>query len=330
MSPVELQKTLKRTLKAGLPVLIKGAPGVGKSDIVASAAADAGYDLLISHPVVSDPTDFKGLPGIVEGKAEFLPYGDLRALVTAKRPTVAFLDDLGQAPAVVQAAAMQLILARRVNGHAVSPKVVFIAATNRRQDRAGVTGILEPVKSRFAAILELVPSVDDWCAWALAHDVPEEVVAFIRFRPNLLLDTNPSPDIVNRPCPRTITYAGRLFAAGLRSLEVLAGAVGNGFAAEFLAFVATWADMPDIEDILSGPKTAPVPDASKIGLLYALATCLAGRADVETRAAICQYAARLPKEFSVLLIRDALRNYPQLAECRAYAAWAAENQDVLL
>ena len=68
-----------------------------------------------------------------------------------------FLDDLGQAPMSVQAAAMQLILARRINGFKISDKVIFMAATNRREDKAGVTGILEPVKSRFAWIVELVP-----------------------------------------------------------------------------------------------------------------------------------------------------------------------------
>jgi len=59
------------------PVLIKGAPGIGKSDIMAQVAQEVNADLIIMHPVVSDPTDYKGLPGIVEGQAEFLPYGEL-------------------------------------------------------------------------------------------------------------------------------------------------------------------------------------------------------------------------------------------------------------
>ena len=90
------------------------------------------------------------MPFVTDGQAEFLPFGDLRALIQADKDTVFFLDDLGQAPPTVQAAAMQLILARRINGHHVSDSVTFIAATNRKQDKAGVSGILEPVKSRFA------------------------------------------------------------------------------------------------------------------------------------------------------------------------------------
>jgi hypothetical protein len=57
---------------------------------------------------------------------------------------------------------MQLILARRVNSFTLPDCVSFVAASNRRQDKAGVTGILEPVKSRFATILEVSPDLDDW------------------------------------------------------------------------------------------------------------------------------------------------------------------------
>ncbi len=124
------------------------------------------------HPVVSDPTDFKGLPGIIGDKAEFLPFGDLRQMIEADKPTIVFLDDLGQAPAVVQAACMQLLLARQINGKKISGHIVFIAATNRREDRAGVTGILEPVKSRFKTILDLEVSADEWTEWAFKNNMP--------------------------------------------------------------------------------------------------------------------------------------------------------------
>ncbi len=215
MKPSQLQELLKTTIPAGLPVMVKGAPGVGKSDIIAQACGAADADLIIEHPVVADPTDFKGLPFATNGKAEFLPFGSLRQLISAKKRTVFFLDDLGQAPVAVQAACMQLILARRINGHTVSDKVTFVAATNRRTDRAGVTGILEPVKSRFASIVELEPNLNDWVAWALKADMPTELIAFIRFRPGLLHDFKPTNEMKNTPCPRTVANVGRLMLTGI-------------------------------------------------------------------------------------------------------------------
>ena len=90
---------------------------------------------------------------------------------------------------------MQLILARQVNGHKISDKVIFIAATNRRQDRAGVTGILEPVKSRFATIIQLDVDADIWIEWAFENDMPAELIGFIHFRPSLLHKDETTSDI---------------------------------------------------------------------------------------------------------------------------------------
>ena len=83
MKASQLKETLAYAIKNKLPVLIKGAPGTGKSDLVAQACHDAGANLIISHPVVSDPTDFKGLPFPVADKDEatFLPFGDLLRLI---------------------------------------------------------------------------------------------------------------------------------------------------------------------------------------------------------------------------------------------------------
>jgi len=328
MYPKELKEVLLKTVRAGLPVLIKGAPGIGKSDIVHQVANKLEMDILVSHPVVSDPTDFKGLPGIVDGKAEFLPFGDLRALITAKRPTIAFLDDLGQAPAVVQAAAMQLILARRVNGHKVSDKVVFIAATNRRQDKAGVTGILEPVKSRFATILELEANADDWIEWAIDNQMPPELIGFIHFRPALLNSEEATADIVNHPCPRTIAYCGALINAGLDSLEVLSGAVGEGCASELVGFLKIYKSLPNISAILLDPKNAEIPtDPASI---YAVVSALVEKASEDNADRIIRYSNRLPIDFNVLLVRAMIRKEPKVQNTKGFIDWASRNQDVLL
>jgi hypothetical protein len=204
---------LSRYIEARIPVMLTGAPGVGKSSIVEAAAQAAGYDLILSHPVVSDPTDAKGLPWPAKDgeSASFLPFGELAQAIKATKPTVWFLDDLGQASPAVQASFMQLLLARQVNGHKLPDCVTFIAATNRRTDRAGVSGILTPVLSRFGAIIGIEANVDDWTRWALQAGMPAELVSFIRFRPNLLhvFDPQKANDMENFPCPRTWEYAGR-------------------------------------------------------------------------------------------------------------------------
>ena len=172
MKPSQLIQFLSSAIQARLPILITGAPGVGKTSISEQVAHLTDSDFVVSHPVVEDPTDAKGLPWPDKaGKtATFLPFGELARVLNAKKQTIWMINDLGQATPAVQASYMQWILARRVNNHVLSEHVSIIAATNRRTDRAGVQGLLEPVKSRFASIVSLETDLDDWCEWACEED----------------------------------------------------------------------------------------------------------------------------------------------------------------
>lgn len=314
MKPSQLSKLLSETIKAGLPVLITGAPGIGKSDIVAKAAADAGADMILSHPVVADPTDAKGLPWVSKDSesATFLPFGDLDRAIKADKLTVWFLDDLGQASQAVQASFMQLLLAREVNGHRISDHVVFVAATNRRTDRAGVSGILEPVKSRFATIVELEPDLDDWCNWAFANDISPKLIAFLRFKANLLCDFQPEADLTQSPVPRTWSHVSKLLTLSLDETTLrtsIAGAVGEGAATEFVAFMELYKNLPSIDAILMDPEGSDIP--TEPATLYAVTAGLAQKANPENFGRIAKYAERLMDsnhgEFAALLVRDSHR-----------------------
>src|SRR3979490_2181701 len=119
VKPSQLRAILAKTIPAKFPVLITGAPGIGKTECESLACAEANADNLVMHPVVKDPTDFKGMPWVTEGGAAFTPFAALQALINASKLTVCFLDDLGQATPAVQAAAMQLILGRHIDGHRI-------------------------------------------------------------------------------------------------------------------------------------------------------------------------------------------------------------------
>lgn len=329
MTPKQLSSFLSRAIPARLPILITGSPGIGKSDIVAQAAEVAKADLILSHPAVADPTDAKGLPWPVAGKdhATFLPFGELYQAIQATKPTVWFLDDLGQASPAVQASFMQLLLARRVNGHKLPDWVSFVAATNRRTDKAGVTGILEPVKSRFASIVELEPNLDDWCNWAIGAGIPSTLLAFMRFRPDMLSAFKPSADLVNCPSPRTWSHVAKLEALQLPSQvenSAFAGAVGEGGAVEYLAFRKMAASLVSVDQILLNPGTAPLP--SKPNELYAVSVALASKANEQNFGRVVQYAERLhgaqKGEFSALIMRDSVRRQPKVVNCDSYIKMA--------
>ncbi|MGF6768578.1 hypothetical protein P3T18_001048 [Paraburkholderia sp. GAS199] len=324
INPSQLGQLLSAYIPNGLPVLITGSPGIGKSDIVAQAARDAGHELLISHPVVEDPTDSKGLPfPSADGNAaKFLPFGDLQRAMNAAVPTVWFLDDLGQASPAVQAAKMQLLLARRIGEHELPPHVTFVAATNRRSDNAGVTGILDPVISRFATVVELAPTIDDWTAWAVRNNVPPELIAFLRFRPDLLSVQKKSRDIENTPSPRTWGFVAKTMGVVPPELELIsyAGSVGEAAASELIAFLGIYRHLPSPDAILLSPDTAPIPE--KAAALYGISTALAAHSREDNFDRVLTYNDRLidagHREFAALLARDAIRRTPELQNTHAF------------
>ena len=320
LRPQQAAELVRQYLGARIPVLLTGAPGVGKSSIVEAAALAAGFDVILSHPVVSDPTDAKGLPwpGKDGESATFLPFGDLARAIHAATPTVWFLDDLGQASPAVQASYMQLLLARQVNGHKLPDCITFVAATNRRTDRAGVTGILAPVLSRFGAVIGIEPTVDDWSEWALGANMAPVLISFIRFRPDLLnvFDARRVDDMENFPCPRTWEYAGKAIQMSLPDdleFAALAGAVGEGAAIELRAFLTmVRSKLPNPDSIILDPDNAPIPD--RPDLLWAVSTALAKKATDTNCGRIFRYAERMfdsgKSEFAVLMVKDINRLCP--------------------
>ena len=325
VTPSQLVVMLSAAIPQRMPVLITGAPGVGKTDIVQQVTSELGHDLLTSHPVVSDPTDFKGLPfaNNQSTEATFLPFGDLSIAINATKPLVWFFDDLGQAPPSVQAACMQLFLARRINGHHVSEFVTFIGATNGRAHRAGVSGILEPVKSRFDSIVDLVPTIDDFCNWAFSHGIPPTMIAFLRFRPELLNAFTPTADMSNSPMPRTWNNCAKWEPLNLPQaveLAAMSGAVGEGAAVEYIAFRRMFQSLTSIDAILLDPAGCKLPTAPNE--LYATCTALASKATDVNLSRIGVYAQRLVDasrgEFAVLLMRDCIHRTPKLQYTDAF------------
>lgn len=347
MKPSQLLEVLKIGIPKQRAFLLVSSPGVGKTDIGKQASAAVDYECQIFHPVTSDPTDFKGMPWVyVKDKsqtpsAEFIPFGDLRRLLETKNPTLAFLDDLGQATPLVQAATMQLLLARRVNNHIVPDHVTFLAATNRRQDRAAVSGVLEPVKSRFMSILNLEVDVEDWLTWAAQEDIPPIIRAFIRWRPNLLHDFKATGDMTNSPSPRTVAHVAELYDDKYSAeieYELYTGAAGEGFALEFMAFAKVFRSLPNPKLILQNPSIS-LPTEPDV--LYALCGVVAHLASDQNMDKVVKLADRLADadefpdstaraEFAVLLIRDAIKHDPEVQNTRAYIEWQSRNSGVMV
>ena len=334
VTPSQLVTLLSAAIPAHKNVLITGKPGIGKTDIVSQAVAGIDWDFIVSHPVTSDPTKAEGMPWVYQTengpRAAFIPLAELELIYAATKPTVWFIDDLGQANPSTQASFMGQLHpptfnGKRiaVNGHSIPECVTILAATHGRGDRAAVSGILEPVKSRFHTIVELTPAVDDFCNWTFSHNIPATLPAFIRFRPELLCDFKPTADMSNSPNPRTwVNMIGwePLNLPHQVELAAMSGAVGDGPAAEYIAFRRMYQSLTSIDAILLDPAGCKLP--TQPNELYATCTALASKATDANLSRIGIYAQRLVDasrgEFAVLLMRDCIRRTPKLQYTDAF------------
>ena len=333
-------EVLRKMIPAKCNVMFTGAPGIGKTALIKTITKELGHDLIIFHPVISDPTDFKGMPWMFKddkGKEHcvFVPFDQLEALINATSPVVCFLDDLGQAPDAVQAAAMQLLHGGTLNGKSISKHVTFVACTNRKQDRAGVSGILEPVKSRFVGIWELVPEIEPFIQFLINEKHSPVLVAFMRHRPNWLVGGDdgwkPAADIVNQACPRTIEHLGKTIRMGfdkITSATVYAGAVGKAMGNEFFSFEQLATRLPDIDVVLANPNGAEAPKDQEA--CYAMIGALHSRMDRGNLGNIYKYIrAHFSKEMQAVFHWDVEHYNKNLIQHESYIGWAKDHGDML-
>ena len=325
LKPSLLTQALETLTDVKQPTFIWGPPGVGKSQIVAQLARARGLELRDVRAVLLDPVDLRGLPTIDKGRAkwatpDFLPRDGAGVL---------FLDELNAAPQLVQAACYQLILDRKLGEYVLPDNWCIIAAGNRDTDRAVTSRMPSALANRFVH-LEFAVDIDDWSAWAMQNDLAPEVVAFMRFRPELLHQFDPTRAEKSFPTPRSWEFVARIVASKpLPELEhaLIAGTVGEGAAAELVGFLRLFRELPSIDGILLNPDTASIPEAP--AGLYAVSTALAGRATKDNIDVITRYMARLPEEFGVLLIKLAVQKTPDIQHTKAFVKWASANAHLL-
>ena len=146
-------------VQAGVPVLLWGAPGVGKTATIKSIA---GALELLCEPVIAsvrEPADFAGLPIIREGGVTMEAPAWARRLARAGRGLL-FLDEISTAPPAVQAALLRVVLERVVGDLELPNRAAIVAAANPPEQAAGGWDLSATISRRHdeEAVSRLAPS----------------------------------------------------------------------------------------------------------------------------------------------------------------------------
>ncbi len=272
-------------LSAGVPVLLWGGPGVGKTAAVTQMVTTKGWPIEIVIASIREPSDFAGLPVVIGDGVRLAPPLWAQRLASAEQGVV-FLDELSTAPPAVQAALLRVVLERAVGDLVLPPGIRVIAAANPTEEAADGWDLAPPLANRFCH-LEWHLDARAWAHGSVAGfdtaQIPDldparfqqararqmaNIASFIAARPDQLhsLPTNDTLAGKAWPSPRSWTMAGLLLGAsemvGADASVVstlLAGCVGPTAAAQFLSW---WSEsaLPDPESVLAAPHQFQLPD----------------------------------------------------------------------
>ncbi len=327
MKAVKLSKSLEKLIESQIPVFVWGSPGIGKSSIIKQIATDKGLEFVDLRLSLLDPTDLKGIPFFDQENNEavwaspnFLP----------KNPYskgILFLDEINTAPPSVQASAYQLVLDRKVGDYELPKGWSIVAAGNHESDRGVVYRMPPPLANRFVH-LNMEVSFEDWKGWAYSNGIDSSIIAFLHYDESKLFDFDPSKNEKSFPTPRSWEYVNKVLASNMEPsllLEIISGAVGKQSATSFMSFRKVMNRLPNIEKLLSGDEVETEHESQ---VLFALVAGIISHIKKEsTKEKIdnaLKFSLTLPKEFSVMLVKDMQQNKINVEASQVWEAWVEE------
>jgi hypothetical protein len=293
-------------------------------------AARKGVKVIEFRTNIREPVDVRGVPvpDPETGTTRWYVPDELPRVDRDGENGYFFIDEINTGSTQMMAVMMQIVLDHKVGDYVFPPSWKIVAAGNRVSDRAAAQRMPTALRNRFAHIF-CVPSVEAYCKWANANDVAKELVAFVRFRRELI-HRMPRGDENTFPTPRSLTKCSKYVkvANSSRRQKLFAAHVGYDVAGELNGFIELFDSITGLDDIIANPTTAKVP--TEASQKYATFTGLARKATRANFPAIMTYADRLDAEGQMILVHDATIREPKLKETAAYSKWAVNNQDLLL
>ena len=324
MKAQDISKSLDKLIESQIPVFVWGSPGIGKSSIIKQIAVEKDLEFVDLRLSLLDPTDLKGIPFFDQKNNEavwaspnFLP----------KNPNskgILFLDEINTAPPSVQASAYQLVLDRKVGDYELPKGWSIVAAGNHESDRGVVYRMPPPLANRFVH-LNMEVNFEDWKEWAYDNGINSSIIAFLHYDSTKLFDFDPSKNQKSFPTPRSWEYVHKILDSGIEAtllMDIILGAVGSESATAFMSFRKVMNRLPDIDKLLNDEDVEVEHDSQVLfALIAGLITNIKQNPSKEKIDNALKFSLSLPKEFSVMLVKDMQQNKINVEGSSVWEDW---------
>lgn len=297
-------------------ILLRGAPGVGKSTIVKSIADELGIKFIDVRLAMMERCDLAGLPSIESGTTKW----NIPSFWPHEGSGILFFDEITAAPSDCQVAAYQLILDRALTSAAYKLPAgwVIVAAGNRKEDRAVAKTMSSALANRFMH-LTVEANAEDWKKWAVTHDIHPSVLGYVMARPNNLFLMDNQNIEAGWPSPRSWHRVSNMIQhfGGDDQFEVLRkvvyGLIGPAVGVEFMEFHKIQARFDDVLEMLTNPD-AEINIPEEADRKWALCSAIAyllwnGKTEEETKQRISgmyRILMKMTSDFATLTAKLAM------------------------
>ena len=126
----EAKELLPHFIKLGIPVILNGPTGVGKTSIVSEVSEAMGYEFLDIRLARELPEQIGGIPVIDEKVKAFRRYLQVSYKVMFEKPTIVFFDEYNRSHVWQRNSVMSLFYERRIDDNYLHPNSAVILAVN--------------------------------------------------------------------------------------------------------------------------------------------------------------------------------------------------------
>jgi hypothetical protein len=231
-----LEIILEVAYRARRPVLLEGATGIGKSEIVQQVGKKLGLATVVLDLSLLEPPDLVGLPIVEGGRTRYA----LPSILPREGKGILMLEELNRAERYIQQPALQLLTARKLHEYELPEGWSCVAAINPETGDYQVTPLDPALRARFLHVPVRADRAS-FIAWAVSNGIHPSIVALAQTHERILDDVP----------PRTWTYASQVLQALTRD-ELRDGALLRDVLSGYLP--AAW-----VEALLSMRETSAIP-----------------------------------------------------------------------